>query len=44
MDYLIINEEHIQVESFKYLGSLLNKGNSVEEKIKERFVITASVV
>jgi hypothetical protein len=35
MDDLIIDEEHIQlVESFKCLGSVMNKDNSVEEKIK----------
>jgi threonine dehydratase len=36
MDDLIINEEHIQqVESFKYLGSLVNKDKSVEDETKE---------
>jgi predicted DNA-binding protein YlxM (UPF0122 family) len=40
MDGLIINEDHIQqVKSFKYLGSLMNKDNSIEEEIKERIVI-----
>jgi hypothetical protein len=35
MDGLIINEEHIQqVKYFKYLGSLVNKDNSIEEEIK----------
>jgi hypothetical protein len=28
-----------QVESFKYLGSIVNGNNSIEEKIKERIIL-----
>jgi hypothetical protein len=27
-----------QVESFKYLGSIVNKNNTIEEQIKERIM------
>jgi hypothetical protein len=39
MDDLITNEEHIQVKSFKYLDSLVNKDNSIEEEINKRIVM-----
>jgi hypothetical protein len=38
-DLLTVNEELIQVESFKYLGSLVSKDNATEEEIKERILI-----
>ena len=37
--YLNTEEEQFeQVNSFKYLGSTVNTGNSIEEEIKERIV------
>jgi hypothetical protein len=33
------NKELEQVKSFKYLGSIVNTGNTMEEKIKERIAL-----
>jgi hypothetical protein len=39
MDDLITNKEHTQVKWFKYLDSLVNKSNSIEEDINKRIVM-----
>ena len=37
MDGIDVTETHLeQVKSFKYLGSIVNGNNSIEEEIKER--------
>jgi hypothetical protein len=39
-DYININSVHLeQVTSFKYLGSIVNGNNSIEEEIKERIIL-----
>jgi hypothetical protein len=40
MDDININSIHLeQVKSFKYLGSIVNGNNSIEEEIKERIIL-----
>jgi hypothetical protein len=40
MDDININSVHLeQVKSFKYLGSIVNGNNSIEEEIKEIFIL-----
>jgi hypothetical protein len=40
MDNININSMYlVQVKSFKYLGSIVNGKNSIEEEIKERIVL-----
>jgi hypothetical protein len=39
-EYLNINNLHIeQVQQYKYLGSIINDSNSIEEEIKERIAL-----
>jgi hypothetical protein len=39
-DNLNIDNKYLeQVKQFKYLGSTINKGNSIEEEIKERIAL-----
>jgi hypothetical protein len=35
----IENKEFEQVKTFKYLGSIVNTGNTMEEEIKERIAL-----
>jgi RecJ-like exonuclease len=40
MDDININSIHLeQVKSLKYLGSIVNGNNSIEEEIKERIIL-----
>jgi hypothetical protein len=40
MDDININSMHLeQVKSFKYLGSIVNGNNSIEEETKERIIL-----
>jgi hypothetical protein len=40
MDDININStQQEQVKSFKYLGSIVNGNNSIEEEIKERIIL-----